>query len=302
MQTLQFKTNGENIILSDLGQSMINGEAVPIVLYNFDPNSLSVSTDTVTCIGMAGQHTVSTTVNPRTLMVTVTYNGIAEAADEQRLKDTEAAMYILRRKLLKAFPLGKKGELAYTNANGTYYLDAYVTEYPVVEKITGTLCKATLYLTADYPYWHQTVVEEPIEIEAGNGIRRQPQLHGDMISPMLCEIRCIEKISGTSQGEPYCTLWLDGTGNEEIRLVKNIENDQAIVCSTGLNNEVYVKLLTLLNNDGSVYTEKNGSNYVEFVSSRNPYEYPSNEWVFTVNGTSGKMLIQVIYQNIFLAV
>ena len=144
MQTLQFKTNGENIILSDLGQSTINGEAVPIVLYSFDPNSISVSADTVRCIGMSGQHTVSTSVNPRTLMVTVTYNGIAEAVGERRFKDTEAAMYILRRKLLKAFPLGKKGELAYTNANGTYYLDAYVTEYPVVERIAGTLCKATL--------------------------------------------------------------------------------------------------------------------------------------------------------------
>lgn len=302
MQTLQFKTNEEIIVLSDLGQSMIDGEAVPIVLYNFDPNSLSISTDTVRCIEMAGQHTVSTTVNPRTLTVTVTYSGITETAAAQKLKDTEAAMYILRRRLLKAFPLGKKGELAYTNANGTYHLDAYATEYPVIERVTGTLCKATLYLTADYPYWHQTVAEEPVEVTAGSGIRCRPQMHGDMVSPMLCEIRCIEKINGISKGAPYCTLWLDGAGNEEIKLVKNIEEDQAIVCSTGLNNEVYVKLLEFMKADGSIYTEKNGSNYVEFVSSRDPAEYPSYEWVFAVHGTSGKLSIQVYYQNIYLAV
>lgn len=298
MQTLQFKTNGENIILSDLGQSMINGEAVPIVLYNFDPNSISISTDTVRCIGMAGQHTVSTTVNPRTLTVTVTYNGIAEV--EQRLKDTEAAMYILRRKLLKAFPLGKKGELAYTNANGTYYLDAYVTEYPVIEKIAGTLCKATLYLTADYPYWHQTVVEEPIEVSAGNGIQCNPQSRGDIVSPMLFEVKCIEKISGNGN-LPIFTLEPNGAEDKEIRLVKNIEENQSIVCSTGLNNEVYVKLLDWVADD-AVYSPSNGSAYVEFAGSGDISEYINDTWRFTVNGTSGKLRIQVIYQNIFLAI
>lgn len=294
MQTLKFKTNGEKVILSDLGQSEINGEAVPVVLYNFDPNSLSISADTVKCIGTAGQHTISTTVNPRFLTITLTYNGIANG------KDTEESMYMLRRRLLKAFPLGKTGELAYTNANGTYYLTAYPTEYPVIERITGTLCKATLYLIADYPYWHQTVEEEPIEIAAGDSIRRKLTLHGDMISPMLCEVRCLEKAAGISAGSPYFTLWTDGAGNEEIKLIKALEENQAIVCSTGLNNEVYAELLTYQSD--KIYTSSNGSNYVDFIVSDRPALYPEYEWVFFAEGTGGRYSVKVYYQNIFLAV
>ena len=301
MQTLQFKTNGENIILSDLGQSTINGEAVPIVLYSFDPNSISVSADTVKCIGMSGQHTISTSVNPRTLMVTVTYNGIAEAVGERRFKDTEAAMYALRRKLLKAFPLGTKGELVYTNANGTYYLDAYVTEYPVIEKITGTLCKATLYLTADYPYWHQSVQEETIELKAGGGWRVIPTLKGDLLSPLLFEVKCLEKITGIRTGEPYFTMWLDGADNQEVRIVKPLEKNQSIVCSTGLNNEVYAELRSYYDNS-DYYTPENGSNYVEFYFRRNPALYPAYEYVFSAGGTGGKFQLDITYQNIFLAV
>lgn len=301
MQTLQFKTNGENIILSDLGQSTINGEAVPIVLYSFDPNSISISTDTVRCIGMPGQHTVSTTVNPRTLTVTVTYNGIAEAVGEQRLKDSEAAMYILRRKLLKAFPLGTKGELAFSNANGTYYLDAYVTEYPVVEKITGTLCKATLYFTADYPYWHQSVREETIELEAGDGWRVNPPQKGDLLSPLLFEVRCLEEITGIGTGEPYFTMWLDGADNQGVKIVKPLEENQSIVCSTGLNNEVYAELRSYYSS-GDYYSSKNGSNYVEFYFRSDPALYPAYEYVFSAGGTGGKFLLDITYQNIFLAV
>ena len=294
MQTLQFKTNYDTVILSDLGRSSINEEKVPIVLYSFDPNSLSISTDTVKCIEMAGQHTVSTTVNPRTLTVTVTYNGIKDG------RDTEAAMYALRRKLLKVFRLGEKGELAYTNSNGTYYLDVYPAEYPVIERTTGTLCKATLYFTADYPYWHQTVEDEPIEIAAGKSRRIRPVLKGDVLSPMQIEVRCVEEITGKSPEEPYFTLWLDGAANEQIRLVKALEVNQSILCSTGLNNEVYAKLLTYLND--TVYTSVNGSNYVDFNISNSPELYPYYEWVFSAGGTSGKFLINVLYQNIFLAV
>lgn len=294
MQTLKFKTNNDTVILSDLGQSTINGKAEQIVLYNFDPNSLSISADTVKCIGMAGQHTISTSVNPRTLTATVTYNGISGG------RDTEAAMYTLRRKLLKAFPLGTKGELAYTNANGTYYLDAYPTEYPVVERITGTLCKAALYFTADYPYWHQTVAEESIEVAAGASTRKSPILRGDMLSPMLFEVKCLETITGVSGGQPYFTLWLDGAGNEEIKLVRPLEENQAVLCSTGLNNEVYVKLLTY--SGDNVFTSVNGSNYTEFISSEKPALYPAYEWGFSAGGTGGKYLVQVFYQNIFLAV
>lgn len=294
MQTLGFKTNGENIILSDLGQSTINGEAVPIVLYGFDPNSISVSADTVKCIGMAGQHTVSIAANPRTLTVTVTYHGIESD------KDAEAAMYMLRRKLLKAFPLGTTGELAYTNANGTYYLDAYPTEYPVIERIAGTLCKATLYFTADYPYWHQTVAEEPIEVSAGSGIRKRPLLKGDMLSPMLFEVKCLEEITGVSGGEPYFTMWLDGAANKTVKLIKPLEANQSILCSTGLNNEVYAKLLT--NISDTVYSSVNGSNYVDFDIRGDPALYPAYEWVFSAGGTGGKYSAQVFYQNIFLAV
>lgn len=294
MQTLKFATNYDTAVLSDLGQSTINGEIVPMVLYDFDPNSLSISADTVKCIGMTGQHTVSTTVNPRTLTVTVIYNGITGK------RDTEAAMYALRRKLLKVFRLGEKGELAYTNANGTYYLDAYPTEYPVIERITGTLCKATLYFTADYPYWHQTVAEEPIEITAGNGMRIRPALKGDLLSPMLFEVKCLEKITGVNTGDPYFTMWLDGAANKEIRLIKGLEENQAVLCSTGLNNEIYVKLLTYLSDN--VYTSVNGSNYVDFIVSDSPALYPFYEWVFSAGGTSGKFSIEAFYQNIFLAV
>ncbi|MCM1055954.1 MAG: phage tail family protein [Bacteroides sp.] len=294
MQTLEFKTNEEKIILSDLGQSEINGETVPIVLYDFDPNSLSVSADTVKCIGMAGQHTVSTTVNPKNLRITVTYNGTAHG------RDTEEAMYALRRRLLKAFPLRETGELAYTNANGTYYLNAYPTEYPVIERITGTLCRAALYLTADYPFWHQTAEEEAAEVSAGDGIRRKIALHGDMISPMLCEVRCLEKAEGVSAGSPYFTLWTDGAGNEEIKLIKELKENQSVVCSTGLNNEVFAELRTYFGD--SAYTSVNGSNYVDFVVSDKPALYPAYEWLFRAEGTSGRYSVRVLHQNIFFAV
>ena len=84
-------------------------------------------------------------------------------------------------------------------------------------------------------------------------------------------------------------------------LVKNIDERQSIVCSTQLNNEVYVKLLDWAADDVA-YSPSNGSAYVEFAGSGDISEYINDTWRFKVNGTSGKLRIQVIYQNIFLAI
>lgn len=95
-------------------------------------------------------------------------------------------------------PLGVKGKLEYTNSNGTFYISCYATEYPNMERSAGTRIVSTLYLIADYPFWHRDVVGGTYTVAAKTAKSFSVLTEGDMETPIIGEIKCTVTQSGSS--------------------------------------------------------------------------------------------------------
>lgn len=311
MQQIIFRTQSPQmaLTLNDGGTSKIEysknyseaGEEEPhtvtenlpyLDLFDFDCNSLGTSSDTVTCVGMPGQHTVQTKVQPRTLAVTLAYDGRIGG------RDTERQMYRLRRLIMRCFPLGVKGELEYTNSNGTFFIDCYATEYPNMERNVGTRTVAAFYLVADYPYWWGNVVGNVWTVSANNARAVVVLAKGDMKSPISGTITCTETQSGIQEGYSAIYIWRTDKNSEMgMRIVKPLIQGQKLIFNSGINNEIYFKLQ---DTDGTIRT---ANDYVDYQNS----ELLSNDierttWQINVNGDKGEIEIQMNYQNLYWAV
>ena len=284
------------------GQPIITDEYVPnLDLFDFDCNSLGTQADTVECVGMPGQHTVAARVQPRTLAVTLAFDGRRSG------KDTDNNMYTLRRLIMRCFPLGVKGELEYTNSNGTYYINCYATEYPNMERTAGTRVVAAFYLIADYPFWYRDISSDRFTISAGSAVQVPVWVEGDMESPIIGEIKCIQTMSGTPETlgplGRYMYIWEpNGTGAEndkgaKMSFCKPLRAGQTLIFNTGLNNEVYVRLREA---DG---TERVANEYVDYGNSTLLTNHiGTTKWQFHLDGDVGSVEVTMHYQNLYWAV
>lgn len=270
MQQIVFRIQSPQmaITLNDVGSSKIEysrnyseaggeephtiTESLPYLnLFDFTCNSLGTSSDTATCVGMPGQHTVQTKVQPRTLAVTLAYDGRSGG------RDTENQMYKLRRLIMRCFPLGIKGELEYTNSNGAYYIDCYATEYPNMERNTGTRTIATFYLVADYPYWYKNIIGTSVSINVSGGEHAKAYIvltKGDMSSPISGTITCTASQSGIQEDYAIFIWRIDNNSQMGMRIVKPLKQGQKLIFNSNANNEIYFKLQ---DTDGSVRIANN---------------------------------------------
>ena len=313
MQQIVFRTKNPamEITLNDGGTSKIkytsgfDGNREPVQttksyptldLFDFDGNSLGTQSDNVSCVDMPGQHTISTRVQPRTLAVTLAFDGRSGG------KDTDNSMYALRRLIMRCFPLGVKGELEYTNSNGTFYINCYATEYPNMERIVGTRVVSTFYLIADYPFWHRDVSGRTWTVAAGSYQSVVVLTEGDMESPIIGEIKCTKTMTGIEAGYTgrYIHIWETGDsaeGGARMRFCKPLTAGQTLIFNTGLDNEVYVRLREA---DG---TEREANDYVDYGNStllKN--RVGQTTWQINVHSLTGEVEVTMHYQNLYWAV
>lgn len=299
MQKIKFTSSAGEIEFTDNETQQYDGKWVPFQLIAFDPNSQGVSRTAVTCLDMDGQHVVDERLNPKSIGVTVRFDGRGyqnAVTGNSRKSGGDNAMYYFRRLILKHFPLKEVGELEYTNDRGTYYINCCMTEYPAIERQCGTMCQITFYLTADYPYWHKKVSGNVYTAKFDDPAAVMVNCNGDVASPIIGTITCVSAIEGNETGVFFKLYQYEG-GSSQMAFVKNLEVGQKIVFNTGLNNEVYVKLIDA---DG---TESYANNYVDYRNSdllKN--NVGETKWRLKIYGTAGELTIQMQYQNLFVAV
>ena len=286
------------------GSPVITTEILPYLeLFNFDGNSLGTKADTVTCIGMAGQHTIGTPqIQPRTLVLTLAFDGRGGG------RDTDAKMYALRRIITRCFQPGKTGTIEYTNDNGTYFIDCYPNEYPNIERQAGTRTVTSFYFTADFPYWHRDVTVGPHVFNAD--VTKEDIVnticHGDIESPIIGEIKCISSMENpTGHGYDGAIFGLYRTddaekvlfGAEGMKFKKPLLAGDILAFNTGLNNEVYFKL-----KEGRFW-ERPANEYYDSTHSKLHRIKPGlDRWIVGMYTLSGTVEATLHYQELFLSV
>lgn len=311
MQQIVFRTLSPQmtLTLNDAGTSKIEytknytetgdeepgttAEELPYLeLFSFDCNSLGITSDTVTCIGMPGQHTISTKIQPRTLAITLAYDGRTEG------RDYENQMYKLRRLIMRCFPPGVRGELEYTNSNGTFFINCYAAEYPNMERSVGTRTIAAFCLIADYPFWRQDCIGNLWTVEAGRAKAIVVLTKGDMCSPISGTIACTRTQSGILTSYSAIHIWrTDENSDVSMKITKPLIAGQKLIFNSGINNEIYFKLQ---DTDGTVRT---ANDYVDYQnSSLLSNDIERTVWQINVNGDEGEIEIQMNYQNLYWAV
>ena len=301
MQQIVFRTENPQmeITINDGGTSKIKHaggttSCPTLDLFDFDGNSLGTKSDNVSCVDMPGQHTINTRIQPRTLAVTLAFDGRSGG------RDTDNSMYTLRRLIMRCFPLGVKGELEYTNSNGTFYINCYATEYPNMERTAGTRVVSTFYLIADYPFWRQSVQDGPYTVTAGQGIVVLETVDGDMESPIIGEIKCTRTMTGNKENPPEWYIYIDdqspgAVNRTSMRFCKPLTVGQTLIFNTGIENEVHIKLI---DTDG---TERIANDYVDYGNST----LLKNRVGLTVWGLSvlsGEITVTMNFQNLYWSV
>lgn len=293
MQTLKITSTRGEIVLSDHNSSSIDGVWAPLKIYSLDPNSNALNVDAVSCVDMHGQHVIGSVLAPKTVTLDISFNG-EYLLGGKRMGGGAAKTFDYRRKLLTHMPLNEKLQLEYTNDNGTFLLTARLSAAPLFE-IRSSICAATLYFTADYPFWHQDRIGGTYVAVPGNPASVVVYSEGDIASPMIGKITCTSAVTA-SVNEVYFRIKQYEGGDAQMDFVRPLEAGDVLEFNSGLNNEVYVRLMRT----GEIIL---ANNYVKYAGSsllvNNPGE---TKWRLSILGGSGALNIQMRYQNLFLGV
>lgn len=200
MQEITFSTDSGTITINDCGTSSVNGKQCLLWLNDFDGNSLSQRLDAIECIDIPGQKVLSATPKPRTIVLKIGFVPIDREQGAAVCRG-EAGKHLLRREILRVFPLGEEGALFYRNNAGSYQITARLDEIPRISYTAGAWAEATVYLTADYPYWTYPLTESPevIVTPSDPGIITSTAF-GDIESPVEVIVKCTESISASGGG------------------------------------------------------------------------------------------------------
>lgn len=295
MQKIRITSTKGEIIFSDVNESHIDDDYLPLVMKNFDPNSNSTTQNTINCVGMHGQHTISSYLNPKTITFDIVFDGKYRSGNSLKNGGVEK-MYEYRRKIINHIPFNEVVLVEYTNNGGTYYINARLTEVGVFTNI-HSLCKSTIFLIADYPFWYKNVAGNVWTAVAGSPRVINVNTEGDISSPVIGIITCIVPIVGVADNGEYFRLSQTEGSTAQMRFIKNLKTGEKLIFNTGLNNEVYVKLIET---DGSI---KLANNYVlHNTSDLLINNIGETKWRFSVYGTAGELSIQINYQNLYLGV
>lgn len=138
---------------NDNGQSVTFKKSGMYVLKSIDANSLGSTPISHSAIGQDGQTTDDVTLNPRTIICTVVFNGRVKQSTVRRSKHDYALMR--RRWLALGECLNPKvfGTLTYQNSNGTYKIRCRPDSVPNFEDFCASFKTVKIDFIADDPYW-----------------------------------------------------------------------------------------------------------------------------------------------------
>jgi len=293
MQELIITGSRGVIVLSDRNTSKIGEEWAPLVLHDFDPNSVSTKQDTMNCIDMNGQHTIGSLVDAKPISFSIAFSGEYMQSAERK-GGGEAKMFEYRRKILTLIPVNEVVSLDYYNGVEHYFINARLTEIPVFNAV-GSLCSARFIMTADFPFWSREFTSPIYTATTGMPVNVTITTGGDIDSPIIGTFTCIQPIIGNTSGV-FFTLRKNGT-NVLMSFVKNLTVGQKLVFNSGMNNEVWVKLIET---DG---TEKFANHYVRYRDSAVlTNNVGVTQWQLDLFGTSGSLSVQMQYQNLYIGV
>ena len=298
MQRITFTTIRGTVTVDDVNISTIAGEKI-FRLDDFDGNSGKTRTDSVHCIEMPGQKTVSVTSDVKTVTAKISFAPVYMNNNIQRCAGA-AGMFALRREVLKRFPLGESGTLEYTNDTGTYTIKARIDESPVIAMHDGYFCSCTIMFTCDYPYWCSSVKSSHYTVVSGTPAIITPAAYGDISSPVAGVITCISSLSGLQEGylEHFRLIDSSLTGYR-VSFCKAMTAGDMLSFCFGYNNEWQVRKST---NGGTSWA--NASDYVYFTDwTAPPTSDPvrQNSLKFELL-ESGSLDVQLEFLNLYTAV
>lgn len=296
MQEITFQTSAGTVTINDCGTSSINGRTCLLWLNDFDGNSLGQRLDAIECIDIPGQKVLSMTPKPRTIVLKI---GFAPICREQgaAVCGGEAGKHLLRREILRAFPLGEEGTLFYRNNAGSYRIAARPDEIPKISYPAGVWAEATIYLTADYPYWTYPLTESPeVTVTPSDPGIITSTAFGDIESPIEVIVRCTEEISASGGG-----LRLKLFTNEADSYLLGVNCYTDIPAGTTIKYDIGTKgelMSYRLVGDTWVTAPQ----YWTFMGYERRVCNGTSATDFHVRISSGSAAVKIIYHNIALAV
>ena len=136
MRKISYTSSAGTITIDDVNTGKIDNASRMLRLNDFDGDSMKNSLQTVKCIGMQGQHTVSGTADPRTVIAKIGFAPVFFNGNRW-LCTGDAGMHTLRREIGRHFPLGETGTLVYTDDTDSYEINARIDEKPHVSVKSG---------------------------------------------------------------------------------------------------------------------------------------------------------------------
>lgn len=296
MQEITFSTSSGTITINDCGTSSVNGKQCLLWLNDFDGNSLSQRLDAIECIDIPGQKVLSTTPKPRTIVLKI---GFAPIDREQgaAVCRGEAGKHLLRREVLRAFSLGEEGTLFYRNNAGSFQITARLDEIPRISYTAGAWAEATVYLTADYPYWTYPLTKSPevIVTPSSPGIITSTAF-GDIESPVEVIVQCTEGISASGGG-----LRLKFFVNNVDSYLLGVNCYADIPAGTTIKYDIGTKgELMSYRLAGSRWV--NAPEYWTFMGNERRVCNGISATDFNARISSGSASVKIVYHNIALAV
>ena len=295
MQKIKFSTSMGDVVINDVNSSHIGGAYRKLGLSEFDGNSQNLILNTIKCIDMPGQRTISTVRDAKAITAKITFAPLYY--EENRLICRgERGMHELRREVLRLFPLGVKGTLEYTNDTGSYLIAARLDESPKITVKEGYFCECTLIFTADYPYWSRTVSSGVYSAKADEPATIISEEWGDTESPVSGLITCTEETGASG----FRLQNVNKSGR--IDFYGAMKVGQQLSFSLEYNNELVVSTRYLENGSyGPWFSAYERLCYTELWPPCRNGTAPT-EFLFSVLSSSGALDIELNFHNLFTAV
>ncbi|MCL1823178.1 MAG: hypothetical protein FWG44_03150 [Oscillospiraceae bacterium] len=306
MNILKIISQKGELVLSDVNVSSIKpaeadeSEWMPFALSGFDPNSQATTQDAVSVIDMDGQHTISSRLNQKPLVFTVSFSG-EYMENGVIIGGGVAKMHEYRRAIIKYIPLNEIIECEYNNGNDVYYINARLTEIPVFNTV-GSLSSATFTLIADYPFWHQTFTIENMQLSGIASINYfDIETKGDLISPVNLQITGITEPEAGWEGTFIAITSTIGRYAEDIestglQITRRIKAGEKLIINSGFNNQYFVNRVDV---SGKVSL---AMNYVKHSRNTLLHNYPGvTRWAFLTLG-GGVYSANITCENLYSGV
>lgn len=115
-----------------------------------DGNSCGAQAITAKPLDYDGQRFISSSLNARTVQLTVQFGGVAEG------KYSHAEAMNRWQEIQKVFVPGDMGVLTWTNGKDSRFIECRAVETPNFSRLLPFLFRVSFSLVADYPYWQDS--------------------------------------------------------------------------------------------------------------------------------------------------